>query len=85
MNVVIVYDIKSDRLRTKLAKELFLYGIRTQYSVFEADVNKFELKKLYKIVERYSIDDDRVAIYEIHSDIKRFGKAQYIDEYDLIL
>jgi len=85
MNVVVVYDIKSDRLRTKLAKELLYYGIRTQYSVFEAQVNRHELKKLYKIVDRYSIDDDKVAIYEIHNDIKRFGTAQYLEEYDLIL
>jgi len=85
MNVVIVYDIKNDKLRTKLAKELLYYGIRTQYSVFEAEVNKRELKKLYALAEKYSLDDDRVAIYEIHQKIQRYGTAEYLDEYTLIL
>jgi CRISPR-associated protein Cas2 len=85
MNVVIVYDIKSDKLRTKLAKELFYYGIRTQYSVFEAEVNKKELKQLYALVEKYSLNDDRVAIYEIHQKIQRYGTAEYVEEYALIL
>ena len=85
MNVVIVYDIKNDRLRGKLAKELLYYGIRTQYSVFEAQVTKRELKKLYKIVEKYSLNEDKVAIYEIHNEIKRFGTAEYLEEYALIL
>ena len=84
MNIVIVYDISDDKLRTKLAKELMRYAVRTQYSVFEAEVTKKELIAIENLAIRYSKNNDKVTIYEF-LDIKRFGNIEYIENYALIL
>ena len=84
MNVVIVYDISDDKLRNKLAKELFRYAIRTQFSVFEGDVDKNELKKIEQLAKKYSDGKDKVSVYQISEEIKRFGDVKYIDSNDLI-
>lgn len=44
---VISYDIVSDRLRTKIAKELENFGKRIQYSVFECRLTEKQFQKLY--------------------------------------
>lgn len=44
---VISYDIVSDRLRSKIAKELENYGKRIQYSVFECKLNEKKFRILY--------------------------------------
>ena len=49
IKIVVVFDISSDKNRTNIAKELFRYGLRTQKSVFEAEVNKNELQNLIKL------------------------------------
>jgi CRISPR-associated protein Cas2 len=45
---IIAYDIVKDKTRTKVHKLLKDYGFRVQYSVFETDVTKEEMDKLYK-------------------------------------
>lgn len=83
MKIVIVYDISDDKNRTGLAQALFRYGIRTQLSVFEADISKNELNNIYKIAERYSNGEDKVSVYEVLS-IRRFGDVEFINTNDLI-
>ena len=83
MKIAIIYDISSDRLRTKFAQELMCYGMRVQFSVFEAEVTKREFSKIEDLAYKYSEEDDTVTIYEI-LDIQRFGKVEYIENYDLI-
>ena len=46
--IVVAYDIKSDRKRYALAKELLKYGIRTQKSLFEFEVAKSQISKTRK-------------------------------------
>jgi len=83
LKVVVVYDISSDKLRNKFAKELFRYGLRVQYSVFEAEVTKKEFKKLEDLAYKYSNEDDKVSIYEF-LDIQRFGSVELLNSSDLI-
>jgi len=83
LKVVIVYDISDTLLRDKLAKELFLYGFRVQKSVFEANINKYQLKKLKMLANRYSTDEDKVAIYS-YTDVTRYGDLEIIKNNDLI-
>lgn len=45
---VISYDISSDSLRTKIAKELENYGLRVQYSVFECKIDRTRFRELYR-------------------------------------
>ena len=46
MLMIVSYDIVDDKRRTKLAKRLCDFGKRVQYSVFECDLSKEQLKKM---------------------------------------
>ena len=83
IKIAIIYDISNDKLRTKFAQELMCYGMRVQYSVFEADVTKKELHKIEDLAHKYANSDDKVSIYEL-LNIQRFGEVEYIENYDLI-
>ena len=84
LKVVIIYDISDDKSRYKLAKNLLRYGIRTQQSVFEADINKNELKEIEKLVKRFSNEIDCVDVYQINDYIQRVGNVEYLEIDDFI-
>ena len=84
MYVVIAYDISNDKKRTKLAKELLRFGIRTQKSFFECDVSEKELKTIKKIIKKYSQNDDYVTIYRV-KELMRIGDVEYLEIDDLVL
>ena len=85
MYVIIAYDIRSDKKRTKLAKNLLQFGIRTQKSVFECEINKKELNIIKKIASKFSDGEDFVTFYEIYeNDTKRIGNNKYLEIDDLI-
>jgi len=83
MYIVIAYDITNNVNRNHLAKELFKFGIRTQKSVFECEINKKDLRAIKKIINKYSESDDFVTIYEIR-DIERIGNVDYLEIDDLV-
>ena len=61
---LVVYDIPDDRRRTKLHDRLLDFGSPVQYSVFECLVDRDELKKMQKMIERtISKRRDHVRIY----------------------
>ena len=64
---IISYDITSNKLRRKIAKELENYGIRVQYSVFECNLNKTRLKEVYaKMVHLMEgVEEGSIRIYEL--------------------
>ena len=66
MFYVISYDIPDDRRRNQLAKELKGFGVRVQYSVFEAHLNRREYQELKHAVARV-IDpsEDSVRYYRL--------------------
>lgn len=45
---IISYDIKSDKLRAKIAKVLENFGKRVQYSVFELQITEKQYETLYR-------------------------------------
>lgn len=60
---VISYDITSDRLRNKIAKELENYGRRVQYSVFECRITAKQFEKLYqKLIILMEGERDRKSV-----------------------
>jgi len=89
--ILIIYDISIDVVRDRLAKELLLYGIRTQKSLFEAEVTEGELKKIQKIVDRYASMDknDIVSLYIMEPDAYnktvRMGDVMYLEIDDFII
>ncbi len=83
MHIVVAYDISNDNKRTKLAKELLKFGIRTQKSFFECDVSEREIKIIKKIIKKYSQSDDAVTIYKV-KEIERVGDVEYLEIDDLV-
>ena len=85
MYIVITYDIKVDKKRNRLAKELLQFGIRTQKSFFECEVDGRELTIIKQIAKRYSQDDDLVTIYTTNKDkFRRIGDVKYLEIDDLV-
>ena len=89
--VLVIYDIRIDKIRNRLAKELLRYGIRTQKSLFEAKVTEGEMKQIREIVNRYaSYDpDDTLAMYVLepgsYGRTIRLGNADYISSDDFVI
>ena len=83
MYIVIAYDIQNNKKRNKLAKELLKYGIRTQKSVFECEINRKDLNKIKKIAKKFSYDTDLVSVYEI-KEIDRIGNVDYLEIDDFV-
>jgi len=85
MYVIVAYDIRSNKKRAKLAKNLLQFGIRTQKSMFECEINGKELNIIKKLAKKFSDDEDFVTVYEIYEkDTKRIGKVEYLEIDDLI-
>jgi CRISPR-associated protein Cas2 len=83
MWIIVTYDIKTDKKRNRLSKKLLKFGIRTQFSFFECDVNEKELNIIKKIVKKYSDADDLVTIYKT-KNAKRVGEVEYLEIDDLV-
>ena len=63
---VIAYDIVDDKRRNKIASTLEGYGDRVQYSVFECNLSRSELKELTdKLKEHLDPEVDSIRIYMI--------------------
>lgn len=88
--LIIVYDIQSDKIRTRFSKFLSRFGRRVQYSVFEiinsprilANI-RVEIETKY---EKRFTQGDSVLIFEIPDTacIARFGYPVN-EENDLII
>ena len=81
MLVVISYDIEDDKTRTKLAHKLKDFGMRVQYSVFEADITEKELDKLNKMLAKVKlVKNDSVRLYQFcescYKKIKIWGTGE---------
>ena len=66
MFYVISYDIPDDRRRNQLAKVLKGFGVRVQYSVFEAHLNRRQYEELKQAVARViDLTEDSVRYYAL--------------------
>ncbi len=87
--ILVVYDIKDDKKRYKLAKNLLRFGTRTQKSVFEALVSEKELKEIEKLAKKYSSKKDIVTVYILkerhYREAVRFGDVEYLEIDDFII
>jgi CRISPR-associated protein Cas2 len=73
MFVVVSYDIKDDKRRTKLFKTLKNFGQWMQYSVFECEVDKVNFLKLKDRLDRLldAQKDDSIRFYFLCENCKR--------------
>lgn len=66
---LIAYDVADDKARTNLAKFLEGYGVRIQFSLFEARLTPGELKEvLAEAGKRIDTRFDRFDVYPIRAD-----------------
>ena len=83
---VVAYDISSDKRRNRVSKFLLGYGVRVQYSVFECELDRYELMELMEALESMiDEDEDRVYIYQIYpEETMRIGVKGFYEEDILI-
>ena len=62
MRFLIVYDISENKIRNKISNILKQYGTRVQYSAFEIEISKTELKYLFDEIEKI-IDPETDSIF----------------------
>ena len=84
--LIVSYDIKNDKLRTKFAKTLMKHGaVRLQYSVYEVNNTDRVLDNLRIIIEDLFAKkfggDDSVMIFDV-KDVKltKYGNAIHRDQ-----
>ncbi len=66
MIVVITYDISDNKTRTKFHKLLKNIGINVQKSVFECEIDEYEIIEIRKFCKRHlDLERDSVRIYRI--------------------
>ena len=89
--IVIAYDIANDKARTKVSKILEDYGVRIQYSVFEADIpqHKFE-EVLTKLEPLINIATDSLKVYFLcnncSKNLRTIGvNKSYVQEYAIVI
>ena len=88
--LIVSYDIKDDKLRTKFSKFIKKYGYRLQYSVFRIDNSKRILgnisREIANTFEKRFDQSDSVMVIDIceHCKITRWGYAKN-DESSVIV
>ena len=88
--IILTYDIKNDKLRTKFSRFILSYGRRLQYSVYEINNSERILKlveiKIKSEFEKKFSQDDSVLIFKLSKNCKilRFGYAKN-EEKDLLI
>ena len=84
--LVISYDIKDDKVRTRFSKMLTRNGaIRLQYSVYEINNTERVMKNLLVLIEdKFSKEfggDDSVISFDVSSvKLKKYGNAIHRDQ-----
>lgn len=70
MRVVVSYDISDDKRRRKVAEIMEGYGYRVQYSVFECNLTKKQMKELKKALRPYvkTREMDSIRFYPLPAD-----------------
>lgn len=70
MRYVISYDIADDKRRRLVARIMEGYGYRVQYSVFECDLNKTQLRALKSALRPLvkKLEMDSVRFYALPAD-----------------
>lgn len=88
--IILTYDIKDDKLRTRFSKFILSYGRRLQFSVYEINNSERVLKivesEIKSQFEKEFSQDDSVLIFKLSNNckIQRFGYAKN-EEQDLVI
>ena len=84
---ILSYDITDDKNRRKMAETLEGYGVRVQYSVFEAWLGRGQLGKLTRLVEPFinAGQGDSLKIYTLCASCypKHMAIGGFVPEWTL--
>ncbi len=88
--VVVVYDIKDDRTRTRVCNTLKNYGSRIQLSVFECNLSSKQYERMKVEVERLlNIEEDRIRFYRLCKDCvsrcELIGEGEFTEDAEIYL
>ena len=81
MFLVIAYDISDDKRRLQMAKELERWGNRTQFSVFECDLNEREEHEMMIKLKAIRRKEDALRVYRICAECVK--KSEILSGEDL--
>lgn len=70
VRLMITYDIRDDKIRSKLFKLLERYGAWKQFSVFEMEVSSVQRVQIEHKIRDLVTTNDRVRIYVLCSRCK---------------
>ncbi len=75
--LIVIYDIISNKRRTRLAKLLQGFGYRIQKSAFECVLTREKCEKLFSVVAEFAQEDDLIRIYQLNQYVKSviYGEA----------
>jgi len=65
MFLVIAYDIADDGRRLRIARELENWGYRTQFSVFECELEAGQEAELIKRLRALCVEGDALRVYKL--------------------
>ena len=88
MYYIITYDIQNSKRRKKLSELLQMYGVRVNYSVFELDITKKELKNIMTQIKenkllKKKIDSIRFYYLPLNSVEKSFELGNRFEPFEL--
>ncbi|MDO5062423.1 MAG: CRISPR-associated endonuclease Cas2 [Peptostreptococcaceae bacterium] len=74
--VIVIYDIISNKRRTRLSKMLSGFGYRIQKSAFECILTKEKCQKLFQLIDQFAQPDDLIRIYRLNQNVQSviYGK-----------
>lgn len=86
MEVMICYDVKDNKLRYRLVKYLEKMAVRVQYSVFKANLNLSQIKKLDGFSKRLlkNGEEGNLLIYEVKNEFSKNDKDSIVDKYMIL-
>ncbi|MBK8809439.1 MAG: CRISPR-associated endonuclease Cas2 [Acidobacteria bacterium] len=65
MFLVIAYDISDDKRRLRISRELDRWGNRTQFSVFECDLDERDEAAMTENLRALLVENDALRIYKL--------------------
>jgi CRISPR-associated protein Cas2 len=90
MFIVVSYDVKETRRRTKVCNTLKDYGTRVQYSVFECLLDHKNFVRLHaKLVRAINEDEDTLRIYQLCESCKKkavvYGNVKITEDNEVYI
>lgn len=68
--VIVIYDIISNKRRTKLSKMLNAFGYRIQKSAFECVLTREKCELLIQKIDNFAQKEDLIRIYRLNQNVK---------------